>query len=160
MVLAMNESLILSFSVVLFIGFSMGFDLAQRRIPNCLNFAGMAGGILFNIWKGTPQLFESLLGCGAGVAILLIPFAFGWVGAGDVKLFGAVGSIFGLSWIPRLFFYSSVLGLASALISIAATRGVGKQLFKGTLTIPYGVSIGLGALIAFYLDSQGKWAGF
>ena len=155
-----SESLIFNLFLVLFTGSSMGFDVAQRRIPNWLNVAGILGGILINVWKGTPQLFDSMCGLGAGLGILLIPFAFGWVGAGDVKLFGAVGFIFGLSWIPRLLLYSSVLGLMSALISIATTRGVVKQLFKGTLTIPYGVSIGLGALIAFYLDPQGKWAGF
>ncbi|HEY3302392.1 MAG TPA: prepilin peptidase [Candidatus Binatia bacterium] len=158
--LLLNESLIFNFFVLLFTGSSMSFDVTQRRIPNWLNLAGIGGGMVLNLWKGAPQFFDSLLGCGAGVGILLIPFAFGWLGAGDVKFFGAVGAIFGLSWIPRLFFYSSVLGLASALISCAATRGIVKQLFKGTLTIPYGVSIGLGALIAFYLDSQGKWAGF
>jgi prepilin peptidase CpaA len=158
--LLLSENSIFSLFLVLFTGSSMTFDVAQRRIPNWLNIAGIVGGLVLNIWKGTPQLFESFLGFGLGVAILLIPFAFGWVGAGDVKLFGAVGAIFGLSWIPRLFFYSSVLGLASALLSFATTRSVTKQLFKGTLTIPYGVSIGLGVLIAFYFDPQGKWAGF
>ena len=27
-------------------------------------------------------------------------------------------------------------------------------------TIPYGVAIAIGTLIAFYLDPEGKWAGF
>ena len=94
------------------------------------------------------------------MAIFFIPFAFGWLGAGDVKLFGAIGAILGLGWIPRLFFYTALLGGVSALISLAFAEAVRRQLFKGTLTIPYGVAIGLGALTAFYLDPRGTWAGF
>src|SRR2546427_9013944 len=106
--LFLTESLLFNFFLLLFAGSSMSFDLAQKRIPNWLNLVGMLGGILLNAWKGTSQLSDSFFGVGVGVAILLVPFAFGWVGAGDVKLFGAVGAIFGLSWIPRLFLYASI----------------------------------------------------
>ncbi|HEY2987269.1 MAG TPA: prepilin peptidase, partial [Candidatus Binatia bacterium] len=114
MQLWLSESAIFNLFLVLFTGSSMGFDVAQRRIPNWLNLAGMLGGVLLNGWTGTPQLLNSLLGLGAGMALLLVPFAFGWLGAGDVKLFGAVGAIFGLSWIPRLCVYCTVLGMLSA----------------------------------------------
>ena len=160
MQVALGESSIFGCFLLVFMGSSMTFDVAQRRIPNWLNLAGIAGGVAFNVWRGTPQFLDSIWGLAAGLGVLLLPFALGWLGAGDVKLFGAVGAIFGLSWIPRLLFYSSIFGLASALISLATTRGALRQLFKGALTIPYGVSIGVGALIAFYFDPQGKWAGF
>jgi prepilin peptidase CpaA len=152
--------MIFNLFLLLFTALAIGFDVAQRRIPNWLNFAGMAGGVLLSAWVGTTELYGSLLGLCAGIGVLLIPFAFGWIGAGDVKLFGAIGAIFGLAWIPRLFFYSAILGAIAALISLAFTQGMPRRIFKGSLTIPYGVALGLAALVAFYLDPTGTWAGF
>ena len=41
--------------------------------------------------------------------MLILPFAFGWIGAGDVKFFGVVGALLGVSWLPRVFFYSALI---------------------------------------------------
>jgi len=144
----------------------------------------MTAGVFFNAWRGAPQLFHSLLGLGLGLGILILPFAFGWLGAGDVKFFGAVGAILGVKLVPRIFFYSALLGGVLAVISIAF-RGMSLRIFKtawwdlkllvasrGAVlpesvteqnrndTVPYGVAIGLGTLAAFYLDPLGEWAGF
>jgi prepilin peptidase CpaA len=156
----LNHGIMFNLFLVLFTALAIGFDVAQRRIPNWLNFAGMAGGLLFSAAVGRSQLFASLLGVAAGMAVQLIPFYYGWLGAGDVKLFGAIGAIFGLSWIPRLFVYSALLGGLVALVSLALSDEFRYRLFKRKLTIPYGVAIGLAGLVAFYLDPQGKWAGF
>jgi prepilin peptidase CpaA len=156
----LNHGVLFNVFLVLFIALSIGFDIAQRRIPNWLNFAGMAGGVLFSASLGAAQLYASLLGLVAGMALQLIPFFYGWLGAGDVKLFGAIGAIFGLSWIPRLFVYSALLGGIVALVSLAFTEEFKYRLFKRNLTIPYGVAIGLAGLVAFYLDPQGAWSGF
>jgi len=155
----LNHGIMFNLFLVLFTALAIGFDVAQRRIPNWLNFAGMAGGLLFSASLGASQLYASVLGLGAGLAVQIIPFYCGWLGAGDVKFFGAIGAIFGLSWIPRLFVYSALLGGVVALISLAATEEFRCRIFKQKLTIPYGVAIGLAGLVAFYLDPQGKWAG-
>ena len=156
----LHDGIIFNLFLVLFTALVMGFDITQRRIPNWLNFAGMAGGLLFSAWLGASELYASLLGLATGLALQLIPFFFGWIGAGDVKLFGAIGAIFGLTWIPRLFLYSAMLGGVVALVSIALTNDFTQRFFKRKLTLPYGVAIGSAGLIAFYLDPQGKWAGF
>lgn len=170
--------------LLVFTGLSIGFDVRQRRIPNWLVLTGITVGILFNAWRGVPQLFHSLLGLGLGLGILILPFAFGWLGAGDVKFFGAVGAILGVKSIPRVFFYSALLGGVLAVTSVAF-RGMSLRIFKtawwdlkllvasrGAVlpesvgkqsrvdTVPYGVAIGLGTLVAFYLDPVGEWAGF
>jgi prepilin peptidase CpaA len=156
----LHDGIIFNLFLVLFTALVMGFDITQRRIPNWLNFAGMVGGLIFSAWLGASELYASLLGLATGLALQLIPFFFGWVGAGDVKLFGAIGAIFGLSWIPRLFVYSAMLGGVVALVSIVLTNDFTQRLFKRKLTLPYGVAIGSAGLIAFYLDPQGKWTGF
>jgi prepilin peptidase CpaA len=171
---------------VLFICFLMAFDIKEKRIPNRIIFAGIVIGVLLNGSKGITELVNSFLGLGLGVGILIIPFGLGWLGAGDVKFLGAIGAILGISWVPRVFFYSALVGGLLALITIAV-RGMNPKAFKGiwygfklmmmsggrvlpdrvseralkgARTLPYGVAIGLGTLVAFYLDPRGEWAGF
>lgn len=173
--------------LVLFTGFAVGLDLRDKRIPNWLIFPGVTGGVLVNALKGQAQLYDSLLGLGLGIGILLIPFGLGWLGAGDVKFLGALGAILGAKWLPRIFLYSALLGGILALVSIAfrgmslssflkdtfhefklliISRGavlparVEERTLKGVHTLPYGVAIGLGTLVAFYFDPKGEWAGF
>jgi prepilin peptidase CpaA len=172
--------------LVLFIGLAAAFDLKERRIPNWLVLAAMLGGLLLHIVNGAPGLLDSLSGIGLGVALLFIPFALGWLGAGDVKLVGAIGAVLGVAWVPRVLFYSALAGGLLALLSLTTqsarwsvlkdtwidvklfvtSRGavipasVGERDIKGVHTIPYGVAIGLGTLVAFYGDPQGYWAGF
>ncbi len=170
--------------LVFFLGLAAGFDLRERRIPNWLVLFALTGGILLNL--GMPQLLNSLEGFGLGIGIFLLPFALGWLGAGDVKLLGAVGAVLGVQWLPRVIFYSALAGGVSALVAIAL-RGMDLKVFKGawrdfTLlimsqgavlpetvsergrggarTIPYGVAIVCGTLMAFYVDPTGDWAGF
>ncbi len=53
--------------------------------------------------------FKVFLGIVVGIAVLILPFALGWIGAGDVKFFGVVGALLGVSWLPRVFFYSALV---------------------------------------------------
>jgi prepilin peptidase CpaA len=175
-----------NFFLLLFSGLSIGFDVYQRRIPNWLVLTGAVGGIAFSLNEGGLSLYDSLLGLVLGIAILFIPFALGWLGAGDVKLLGAMGALLGVSSLPRVFFYTALSGMVLALVSILL-RGINWSVFQGTWrdfkllvvsggqikpptvtervaagnhALPYGVAIALGALVAFYGDPNGKWAGF
>jgi prepilin peptidase CpaA len=115
---------------------------------------------------------------------LFIPFAFGWMGAGDVKLFAAVGALLGYTWLPRVFFYSCLVAGGIALLALAL--GYARQVsFKniwtdckfmfltmrtglpksipvnsGAYSVPWGVAIGAGTIMAYYFDPTGTWAGF
>ena len=172
--------------LILFVGLAAGFDLREQRIPNWLTLLALIGGLVLNFRQGVPQLLSSLAGLGLGVGIFMIPFALGWLGAGDVKFLGSVGAILGVQCVPRVLFYTTLLGWMLALISIAL-RGVNLQVLKeagrdiklllmshgavlpetvrerslkGVRTVPYGVAIGLGTLVTFYVDPKGDWAGF
>jgi prepilin peptidase CpaA len=172
--------------LLLFIGLASCFDLWKRRIPNWLIAFALAVGVLLNFWKGLPYLSASVLGFLVGMGAFLIPFVLGWVGAGDVKFVGTIGAFVGIALIPRVIFYSVLLGGVFALLT-TLLNGVNIQVFKhmgqdlklfllsrgtilpepvsaknqqGIRTIPYGVAIALGTLTAFYMDPQGKWACF
>lgn len=117
------------------------------------------------------------------MAVLFVPFALGWMGAGDVKFFGVVGALLGVSWLPRVFFYSAVVAgviaagyLAAGLASFSRLRSCWLDIKTAVLSlgevlpdrgytgsggsVPWGVAFAAGTIIAYYFDSTGRWAGF
>lgn len=87
------------------------FDCRERRIPNRLVFAGMTAGLIMGLmFGGIKGLGRSCLGMIVGVGILFIPFSLGWIGAGDVKLLGAIGAILGARGAAFSMLYGAVAG--------------------------------------------------
>ncbi len=71
-------------------------DLRQRRIPNVLSFGGMGVGLCLGfVLGGLSGLSTSFLGLLTGSAIFLPFYLMRGMGAGDVKLMGAVGAFLG-----------------------------------------------------------------
>lgn len=84
-------------------------DLRTRRIPNILSLAILAGGLTWSLIPGTPLApWQSLAGILAGAALLMLPFAIGALGGGDVKLLAAIGA-----WLGPL---GALLALAAACL--------------------------------------------
>lgn len=98
-------------------------DLRTRRIPNVLTFGAAAAGVLFHIathgWEGA---FAGVAGWMVGVAVFFAPYALGGMGAGDVKLLGALGAWLGPVEAIWLALYT---GMAGGLIALvwAAVHG-------------------------------------
>ena len=115
---------------LLFSGLAVIFDLREQRIPNWLNFPATGAGLLLNGWNGFPSLLDSLYGCGLGIGIFVLPFILGWLGAGDVKLMGALGAILGSAIIPRVAFYSVLAGGLLALFSLVGKKFKLRELNK------------------------------
>jgi prepilin peptidase CpaA len=71
-------------------------DLRSSRIPNSLTFTAMAIGLITHAYlTGAHGILFSLEGLGVGLGLFLLLYASGGIGAGDVKLMGAVGAIVG-----------------------------------------------------------------
>jgi prepilin peptidase CpaA len=160
------------------------FDIKERRIPNWVIVFGLIAGLVLGSLQGSTQLILSIGGFCAGIAALLLPFAFGWMGAGDVKLFAVVGALLGYTKLPRIFFFSclvaGILALSALALGYARQKSI-KQFWSDckfmiltfgtrlpqrlpldtdTYSVPWGVAIGAGTIMAYYLDPSGTWAGF
>jgi prepilin peptidase CpaA len=164
-------------SVVMAVG-----DWRTRRIPNYLTFGGALAGLVFQTavfgWAGLAQ---ALLGLLVGMALLLLPYILGGMGAGDVKALAALGAWLGPKGCFSLFCY---MGLAGGLMSLGVLiwQGIlwsylrnglvllhnlvlcrGQRILLETLTpgknqtpgLPYGVAIALGMVA--YLIKGNLW---
>lgn len=95
-------------------------DLLTRRIPNWLTFTGMLAGLIAQAWFfGLPGAADSALGILLGFALFFPIYAFGYMGAGDVKLLMAAGAFTGWNGCLHIAVISIVLGAAYALVEIS-----------------------------------------
>ena len=129
-------------------------DLKERKIYNIVLLPALLFGLINNLaTAGWPGLLQSLLGFALGLSILIIPFAMGGMGAGDVKLLAVIGAMKG----PLFVFYSALgMGLAGGIIAFAILIYQGTLL---TLIVNFGRSIWLMLssgfkVIAFNYDNE------
>ena len=150
-------------------------DTRYRRIPNKLVVAALICGLSVNtIFGGAWGLLLSFGGFALAFAITLLFHSFGALGAGDVKLFGAVGSIVGVSLVLPTLLVVALVGGALAFCKMLYTRTAGTtllnvaQIFLGRLSgagaprlaaatadrrrsIRYGVAVCVGSLISLFV---------
>ena len=98
-------------------------DIRVRRVPNALTFGTAAVGVTLAAMQATPVgITGALAGLGVGLALMLPGHVIGATGAGDVKLFAALGTFLGPARIGMAFIYVALVGGALALV-IARRRG-------------------------------------
>lgn len=94
-------------------------DLRVRKIYNKIIFPILFSVFLLHlILNGFSGLKVSMFGFISGVAILVIPFILGGLGAGDVKLLALIGAIKGSIFAVNTALYMFIIGGAIALIII------------------------------------------
>ena len=113
-------------------GGGAAIDLCTRRVPNPLTVVLAASGVVFAaLGVSGLTIGASLAGFGLGLALMLPGHLIGATGAGDVKLFAAVGALIGPAPIVAAFFYTAVAGGVMALI-VAARRRRLQETIDGT----------------------------
>lgn len=116
-------------------------DLATRRIPNWITLPGALAGIALQAWYGgTYGAMRSLATAALGLAIFLILYLLGGMGAGDVKLFAAVGAFLAPNSLPLVFIFTGLLGGAAA-IALAIARGRLVEILRRTAHIVAGLGL-------------------
>ncbi|WP_165842199.1 A24 family peptidase [Paenibacillus xerothermodurans] len=90
-------------------------DITKQKIPNYLTASGCIIGVLLHWWlAGISGAAYALLGTALGFIPLFILYLINAVGAGDVKLFAALGALVGTEFVLQSVMYSLIY---AALIS-------------------------------------------
>ena len=149
-------------------------DLRSYKIPNWLTLSAMAAGLLGHASvEGLSGLLFSLKGIGVGLALFLVFYVTGGMGAGDVKLLAAVGGFIGAEGVFSAGIMAMLLGGLYAIATMITHWGMGvglKHMWtilktciltgstfsalaspKGQLQLRYGLVIGLGTLMSQWL---------
>ena len=104
-----------------FLAAAAWWDVRALRIPNALTLPALAAVLLWaGIHGGWGGAGAALGAAAAALALLLGPFAWGWLGAGDVKALAVLAALWGLEvFLPALWWMFAVGG-AGALLVLAA----------------------------------------
>lgn len=120
------------------------YDFRFRRIPNWLVLTGLLLGVGLNTflfeWAG---LRTSLLGLGLAFLVYFPLYLLRGMGAGDVKLMAAIGSIVGPADWLGIFVITALLGGVVAVVILL----VGQRLRRGLSN----AGVLIGELLAFRL---------
>lgn len=162
---------------VSFILSCMLLDLRTRRIPNELSLAALTAGVVAHcVQSGAWGVAVSGMGALLAGGLLLVPFALGGIGGGDVKMMAAVGSLLGPLPALAALIVGTVLGGAIMAVHLASLRRLREKsaatlamlLAAGrtrsfaplevsahaaeAVTLPYSVPLGLGALAVIFVS--------
>ncbi len=101
------------------------FDFRRGRIPNWVTFPSMAAGLgVYTLLHGLEGLLFSLKGLALGIGLLLVFYMAGGMGAGDVKLLGAVGGLTGPGGVFAAFVITALLGGIYAIFLLVRRTGL------------------------------------
>ncbi|MDR6549697.1 prepilin peptidase CpaA [Paenibacillus qinlingensis] len=80
----------------------------------------MIGIVLHTMNEGWEGLIFAFLGSGTGLVVVLFLYVIGALGAGDVKLFAAIGAFMGVAFVMQTLVYAilcaGIIGLILLLI--------------------------------------------
>jgi prepilin peptidase CpaA len=111
------------------VGAAAVIDMRTRRIPNALTGAtAVAGLALAAAGLSRVGLGTALLGVVVGLALMLPGHVFGATGAGDVKLFAALGAFIGPASIAAAFLYTAIAGGCLAIVVALRRRRLGETI--------------------------------
>ena len=107
-------------------------DLYLRKIPNLLTYPTIIIAFIYNcIYNGFNGLLFSGTGLLVGLIALGIFYLFGGMGAGDVKLMGAVGAVLGPKNVLNVFLFTGIIGGIYSIMIISCVFRQVKSCLKG-----------------------------
>lgn len=136
-------------------------DWRWRRIPNAATYPVALAGLVLGALEALPGsiggggLVDHIAGLVLAFLVSWPLYAGGGMKAGDGKFLMAVGALRGVNFLIAAAFYGAIAGGIVALLFIVgrrlAARAAGESTSFGRLMktwIPYGVALGIGALLA------------
>jgi prepilin peptidase CpaA len=165
---------ILTIILFLILAIAATTDILYRKIPNAVTIPTVIFGLVFHTYlSGINGFLFSAGGTFLGLGLLLIFYIMGMMGAGDVKLMGAIGSILGPSGVFKAFLFTAIAGGVYAIIVMAAKGQLMPFLKRIVLSLKlslltrkptllpsegkastvlcYGIAIGVGTMLSLLL---------
>jgi len=119
------------------------YDAATQKIPNWTSLVIVVLGLGWNIFSAEGLgVRDSGFGLLAGLLLMLPSYVFGGMGAGDVKLMAAIGSVVGINQVLDLVFYSYMAMFVMAILFIVVKGDLIKLLCR-LRTLIYGLFAGV-----------------
>ena len=159
---------IADYILIVVLGAAVFSDLKFRKVWNWLTFSAMLLGLVAAYpAKGGIGLIDSLSGLSFMLAVGLIVYLIGFIGAGDAKLLAGIGALAGKSAVFSILIGSAVAGgvmaMAVILYNFGLKRGLGralsgfgrmagvKSVYPGAIDenrtrLPYAVAIAAGTI--------------
>lgn len=128
-------------------------DLRSMTIPNLLTIPFLAGGFFYAlIMGGGHGLMLAFCGAAAGFVPLLVLHLAKGIGAGDVKLFAALGAWIGTMAVLQLMMYAILYAGLVGLLLLLFNRPFARRMMTGTfafLSLRYGGREGASSWLAW-----------
>ncbi len=124
-------------AAAVFLSLGVFFDVRFRRLPNFLTFGTLLAALLFQ--AAAPASWGAL-GAGAAFAgvvaalLLVVPYAVGLLGAGDVKASMALGALIGAPSLLATLAWAALLGGVLGMGILLARSGFGPMLRRWHLS--------------------------
>lgn len=138
-------------------------DADTQLLPDSLTLSLLWAGLLFNLWTGTVQLSDAVLGAAAGyLSLWLVYWGFRLatgkegMGFGDFKLLAALGAWLGWQMLPLVILLSSLVGaIIGVALILLARLGRGQPLpFGPYLAVAGWIALLWGHdIVAWYLHA-------
>jgi prepilin peptidase CpaA len=117
--------------LIILLTFCAIIDVKKQKIPNVFTLPAIAIALLYyGVNGGVSGLAFSAGGLSIGMGMFLVFYVLGGMGAGDVKLMGAVGSILGFQATLSAILFTALAGGLYAIIILIAYPGYGKEFVK------------------------------
>ncbi|SDW45810.1 prepilin peptidase CpaA [Paenibacillus sp. CF384] len=113
----------------LLLGIAFVCDVRAMRIPNKLTLTFFASGLIYHLSsEGLSGVIFSVIGVLAGVLPLIALYMLKGIGAGDVKLFGALGAIVGAALSMQVLMYSILYGGLFGIVLLVLNQTFAKRI--------------------------------
>ena len=157
----MLQAIVLGACPILFVFGAMS-DLVSYKIPNWVSLGLAALFAVAAVLSGMPleTVGWHTLVCAVALVVGMILFGFNFIGGGDAKMFAACALWMGPNYIVQYCVYFALVGGLFSLTLLFLRRGalpaftvrvpVLNQLLTPNAGIPYGVALGIGALLVLH----------
>ena len=143
-------------------------DLRCRRVSNDLSISVASIGLAMWLYQsGTWGALQWSIGLTLGGAVLVLPYAYGLLGAADVKVFAAYAAVAGPGRLPTLLcaglFAAGALSIgylvawygtspSSIAVRLLGARGALDRGRRAQRTLPLTLALGAGLVVALAYD--------